>query len=221
MKKTVLILVGFIMMCIHAMSQDIIVMNDKTEIKSKVVEIGDSEIKYKKFENLDGPVYAAKKTGVFMIIYANGQRETFAINTSPAIITPSNNVHQENKKDTVRQLRLLKNHDVEEHWYKNDKIKIVYSEGNGSTTRIKGTVTDIQDGYVFIDGAKYDINRIVGIPRGTVGGAITGYAVMGGLWYFLAPSTIVICPVVIVADALIFRHPAKTKAGSKYHLETI
>lgn len=56
-------------------AQDVIIKNDKTEIKSKVTEITETAIKYKKWDNVDGPVYNISKADVFMIIYANGQRE--------------------------------------------------------------------------------------------------------------------------------------------------
>jgi hypothetical protein len=59
--------------CLKA--QDLIIKNDKSEIKAKVTEITETAIKYKKWDNQDGPTYNIIKTEVFMIIYANGQRE--------------------------------------------------------------------------------------------------------------------------------------------------
>jgi hypothetical protein len=56
-------------------AQDVIVKNDKTEIKAKVLEITDQVIKYKKFELLEGPTYNINKVEVFMIIYKNGTKE--------------------------------------------------------------------------------------------------------------------------------------------------
>jgi len=56
-------------------AQDIIIKNDKTEIKCKVAEITVESIKYKKWEMPDGPLYNINKTDVFMIVYSNGQRE--------------------------------------------------------------------------------------------------------------------------------------------------
>jgi len=61
-------------MALHA--QDVIVKTDQVEIKAKVTEITDAAIKYKKWDNLDGPLYNISKAEVFMIIYANGKRET-------------------------------------------------------------------------------------------------------------------------------------------------
>jgi hypothetical protein len=58
-----------------AKAQDVIVKNDKTEIKTKVIELTEDLIKYKKFEMLEGPIYSIKKADVFMIIYENGTKE--------------------------------------------------------------------------------------------------------------------------------------------------
>jgi hypothetical protein len=56
-------------------AQDIIVKNDKTEIKAKIEELTETTIKYKKIEMLDGPSYNINKRDVFMIIYKNGTKE--------------------------------------------------------------------------------------------------------------------------------------------------
>lgn len=60
---------------IDAFAQDIIVKNDKTEIKAKIEELTETTIKYKKFEMLDGPSYNINKRDVFMVIYKNGMKE--------------------------------------------------------------------------------------------------------------------------------------------------
>jgi hypothetical protein len=56
-------------------SCDVIVYKDGSEIKSKVQEITTNEIKYKRCDAMDGPMYVSKKSEVFMIKYANGTRE--------------------------------------------------------------------------------------------------------------------------------------------------
>lgn len=76
MKKiTFILLLIAACVCITAKSQDIIVKNDKLEIKSKILEITEELIKYKKFEMLDGPTYSINKIEVFMLLYANGTKE--------------------------------------------------------------------------------------------------------------------------------------------------
>ena len=50
-------------------SQDILVYKNGDEVQSKVIEVTDDNIKYKKWGNLDGPSYTAIKKDVLMIKY--------------------------------------------------------------------------------------------------------------------------------------------------------
>jgi len=52
-------------------------MRNGEEIKAKVQEVGISEIKYKKVDNLTGPLYTVLKSEVFIIKYENGTKEVF------------------------------------------------------------------------------------------------------------------------------------------------
>jgi hypothetical protein len=54
---------------------DVLVFKDGSEIKAKVKEIGFSEIKYKRCDTPDGPMYISRKSELFMIKYANGSKE--------------------------------------------------------------------------------------------------------------------------------------------------
>lgn len=58
-------------------SQDIITLKNGEEIKSKVVNIGQKDITYKKFENQEGPSYTMQKSEVFFVKYENGTKEMF------------------------------------------------------------------------------------------------------------------------------------------------
>jgi hypothetical protein len=77
MKKIyLLIFVAFV--CNSALhAQDIITLKSGDEIKAKVQEIGVSDVKYKKYENLDGPTYTLVKSDIFMIKYENGEKDIF------------------------------------------------------------------------------------------------------------------------------------------------
>jgi len=77
--KTIVLIILMVLVCISTtLCQDIIIKNDKTEIRSKVIEIQEEFIKYYLFESLDGPIRNVRISDVFMIIYADGTRETFA-----------------------------------------------------------------------------------------------------------------------------------------------
>jgi len=58
-------------------SCDIIVTLSGDEIKSKVVEVGEIDIKYRKCEFQSGPLYSIRKSDVFMIKYSNGSKDVF------------------------------------------------------------------------------------------------------------------------------------------------
>ena len=65
-----------------ALSQDVILKKDNTTILSKVLEINNSEIKYKKWSNQEGPTYSISRTEVAKINYENGEVESFSNSTS-------------------------------------------------------------------------------------------------------------------------------------------
>lgn len=74
----------FLLLCcafpvLRLSAQDMIHKNDSTIIESKVIEIGETEIKYKKFSNPDGPTYTVKKSDVAYVVYQNGERETYTV----------------------------------------------------------------------------------------------------------------------------------------------
>lgn len=54
---------------------DVLVYKDGSEIRVKVQEVGITEIKYKRCDALEGPMYISRKSELFMIKYANGTRE--------------------------------------------------------------------------------------------------------------------------------------------------
>lgn len=63
-------------------AQDIIVLRDATEIEAKVIEVTESQISYKRFDNLEGPVYKKNNSEVFYVKYANGTKDIFNIKLS-------------------------------------------------------------------------------------------------------------------------------------------
>lgn len=99
MKKVLFIL--FISLSLHVKAQDILVKTDKSEVKVKVVEITESTIKYKKWENLEGPLYNMVKNDVFLIIYVNGEREFVKQINNPVNDAVSNSSSSFNSGNTL------------------------------------------------------------------------------------------------------------------------
>lgn len=77
MKKSLLVL-----LCTLSFSavsaQDIIMKKNADEIRAKVTEVGSTEIKYRKWENPNGPIYTIPVEDVFVIKYENGTTDKFA-----------------------------------------------------------------------------------------------------------------------------------------------
>lgn len=59
-------------------SQDVINVANGEKIKAKVLEVNSSEIKYKRFDNPDGPTYTISKSEVQFIQYPNGTSDVFS-----------------------------------------------------------------------------------------------------------------------------------------------
>jgi len=82
---------------------DIITLNNRDDIQAIVQEIGSDDVKYKKFDNPNGPNYTLKKAEIFMITYANGNTDVFTdTKTTPSIAatTPAPAKKQPSIQDT-------------------------------------------------------------------------------------------------------------------------
>jgi len=58
-------------------AQDTIFKRNNDKVIAKITEITATEIKYKRFDNQDGPLYIDRKGEIKMIVYSNGMKETF------------------------------------------------------------------------------------------------------------------------------------------------
>ncbi|MFJ1323637.1 hypothetical protein ACILDT_11575 [Capnocytophaga canis] len=61
----------------NSYAQDIITTKKGEDIQAKVLEITLKEIKYKKFDNPNSPVYTLLKSDVLLIRYENGSKDIF------------------------------------------------------------------------------------------------------------------------------------------------
>ncbi len=80
MKKTFIQFLVILFLFSHALpshSQDVITLKTGDELKVKVLEILSDMVKYKKWENLEGPTYTSNKSEIFMIKYQNGTKDVF------------------------------------------------------------------------------------------------------------------------------------------------
>lgn len=77
MKKVIILLLCAIFSNNSGFAQDVIVKKDGSTILSKVIEVGSSEIKYKKIGKPDGPLYSINVSDVLSVNYESGEKESF------------------------------------------------------------------------------------------------------------------------------------------------
>ena len=97
-----IILIGFIFNNGKLIAQDKITLLNGTEIISKLNEISDTEIKYKLFDNQNGPDRILLKKDIFSIKYENGKIEVYNsgnLNSENPNANPSINLNANSKFD--------------------------------------------------------------------------------------------------------------------------
>lgn len=72
-----LCLVVFVLTAYHTQAQDVIHKKSGKVIEAKVVELGTSEIKYKLYDNPDGPIYVDEKENIDKIVFQDGHTEQY------------------------------------------------------------------------------------------------------------------------------------------------
>ncbi|RAU83140.1 hypothetical protein [Pontibacter arcticus] len=71
------------------MAQDVILKKTGESIQSKVLEITPSEVKYKRFDNQEGPLYTVAKSDITIITYADKTTEAFETQEVAVSVPPS------------------------------------------------------------------------------------------------------------------------------------
>jgi hypothetical protein len=73
----------------YANAQDLLILKDGNTIEAKVLEISPTEIRYKRFDHLDGPTIVVLAENVLSIRYENGRTEIINAVTHPATTIPN------------------------------------------------------------------------------------------------------------------------------------
>jgi hypothetical protein len=85
-------------------AQDFIVLRNGTDIKSKVTELTPTEVKYKAFDNLNGPTITIEKATVFMLRYENGKTEVInVLTTDKPTEKPTEKITEKTAEKTVQK----------------------------------------------------------------------------------------------------------------------
>ena len=77
MKKSIISLLIFSVSLFNSYSQDSIFFKNENDVKAKILEINKKDIKYKLYDNQDGPTYTINKKDIYLVKYNNGYSESF------------------------------------------------------------------------------------------------------------------------------------------------
>ena len=80
MKKLFLLITIIVSFTLSLKAQDKIYRNNGKIVEAKIIEVGASEVKYREYNNPNGPVYVLETDRIKKIVYENGKVETFSDN---------------------------------------------------------------------------------------------------------------------------------------------
>ncbi len=63
--------------CVAAQAQDLITKKNGEDVQAKVLEVNKNDIKYKRWDNLEGPTFTMAKSDILIVRYENGINEVF------------------------------------------------------------------------------------------------------------------------------------------------
>lgn len=161
-------MLSLLLCCMAGMAQDVIVCKDGTSLLGKVAEVTEAEVKYRKADNPDGPLYTLKIADLMRINYENGQSDIFARDgqlPSTVLAGPTGDV-----KDTDL-LALYKRKNIDDSLLK--KLKLTAFIGGG--VLIATGVTLMIVGCNDAGGFYFDDEREL-VPIGTC------LAAAGAIW---------------------------------------
>jgi hypothetical protein len=80
MKKIKLVIACLFCSASFLFAQDKIYRQNGKIVEAKIIEVGSGEVKYKEFNNPDGPIYVLETDRIKKIVYENGKEEKFIDN---------------------------------------------------------------------------------------------------------------------------------------------
>jgi len=99
MKRILFVILTLGLFTTSIFSQDIITKKTGEDISAKISEVTQTEIKYKKFDYLEGPTFSVLKSEVLMIRYENGTKDIFNETTTQPVITSQTIVKEVTDED--------------------------------------------------------------------------------------------------------------------------
>lgn len=116
-----------------AYSQDILYTSAGNKLLAKVLEINVKDIKYKDFNNIEGPTYVISKTDIVLIQYSNGVTEV--INDNPQTISPKTAEHGAVVADPLDKIKVAEKKEFNLYYLNSNMLSInALALANGDLT---------------------------------------------------------------------------------------
>lgn len=107
-KTKITLLMLFVMSSFFMKSQDTIYFKDKTVVSAKILEVGITEIKYQRLDNLAGPDYLSSKKEIFLIKYSNGVTDSIKYTMNvPTPMAPKTEINTNVEKVVLSRNRII------------------------------------------------------------------------------------------------------------------
>ena len=139
----------------YACAQDLIITCDAKKIDAKVLEISETEIKYKEADDLEGPTYVLGLPKVLSIIFSSGTVKVFGINPENTVLHTPQEPRQEmtaiDNASTYLSLALLS-------YLDGSPKNVVYINGDFSMLYNKDVIIFFQFNYENAEIVEYGHN---------------------------------------------------------------
>jgi len=107
MKKHLMTLVMALCVAMVAEAQDVIAHKDGNVTMGKIVEISKEEVKYRRQDNPDGPLYVLKVADLLSIRYENGSQDVFSASAKEVVTNTDDDADDEEQDE--KDLAYLEN----------------------------------------------------------------------------------------------------------------
>ena len=152
-------------------AQDLLIRMDSIVMKTKILEINDQSVKYKDFDNLDGPIYTLDQSKIYKIIYQNGKEDYFQpLNSAPI------QINSKNVPEILSFEQLMNMNDNEkENYLSKIGINSIYDKfKSGNDMSQKGKNLRGSGVGLTIGGTIFYTIGLISLESGSGGGAILG-----------------------------------------------
>jgi len=185
-RRTFLFFAALCICVARTFAQDVITLKNGDDIQALVQEIGEVDIKYKKYDNPNGPNYTLKKSEIFMIRYVNGSKDVFKDNPPP--VTETTSEPTEKSTPVLAVTATIKSAETNTSTPKSEQLSIQSNKGevylniwgNLKYRSTNAKVTNVVDLFYVVPDALENYKS--GKTWNAIGGGIVGAGACIAFW---------------------------------------